>query len=735
MSQPETEFKLDEPAATTYTPAGWPIRTIELAPSGKAPKKYGDSVYRFGAALTLSVLLPRRGWTLVKKSKNYVYLKHPPGEPGPPFRMDVAVPTDAECLAIAHRSFARGHSWIAQLGEWPAWYFHEQSKDVQELWRDPASGEMRRRTHRAPARSTLTIGEWGAWQANVTGEGGKFAIGILPPPSMQESNQLQTSEGSEAFVTAADKDLGKKSYQHADAEAAAAAADDDDDWNDWDNDPDDEYTEQESTAGKPIRVTLKYFSASGRADTAKAHQPRAELYAHGLAYDDETGKRKERTVLLAVVTRDGMTTYPLVFNPGRAEFLEPRYGQVTTITLPAGQRGTVPKTVKRFDEMLAKLPSGFSRYAGFGLGLKYEYRFILEAAQQLPGVSELAFVAGDVLRVDGPRLVMGWKRFDQLRKAINTISSRATNRSLQDRSVMVHNEILHRLDSAAFPLRQRKLRPGEIYKLAALTSRQPNLGSKDMDAAAEVLSHAAPAIAKEKPEKLLALGAYIETIALDELIARMEAMMQEDITEERWQAFFMANPFVISLALPYAVFVLGEQAHVGGAKISGSGENIADYLFAQKFTGGLGVVEIKRPSHELVTNKVFRGGIHAPHPKLTSAIAQVLGQKTQLTMNFASKALDADELQGKNVMSVHCVVVIGTTPSSREQRRSFDLFRDAVKNVAVLTFDELLERIRELRRLMSSRPGLIPPATTAPMSDSTPTFEPEVDDDDEDLEI
>ena len=551
---------------------------------------------------------------------------------------------------------------------------------------------------------------------------------------MQEPNEFQTSEGSEAFVTAADQDLGKKSSQHADADADAADGDDDD-WNDWDNDPDDEYTEQESTAGKPIRVTLNYIPASGRGDAERPHQPRAELYAHGLAYDDETGKRKERTVLLAVVTRDGMTTYPLVFNPGRTEFLEPRYGQVTTITLPAGRRGTVPKTVKRFDEMLAKLPSGFSRYAGFGLGLKYEYRFILEAAQQLPGVSELAFVAGDVLRIDGRRLVMGWKRFDQLRKAINTISSRATNQSLQDRSVMVHNEILHRLDSATFPLRQRKLRPGEIYKLAALTSRQPNLGSKDMDAAAEVFSHAAPAIAKEKPEKLLALGAYIETIALDELIARMEAMMQEDLTEERWQAFFMANPFVISLALPYAVFVLGEQAHVGGAKISGSGENIADYLFAQKFTGGLGVVEIKRPSHELVTNKVFRGGIHAPHPKLTSAIAQVLGQKTQLTMNFASKALDADELQGKNVMSVHCVVVIGTTPSSREQRRSFDLFRDAVKNVAVLTFDELLERIRELRRLMSSRPGLIPPATAATMSDSTPTFEPEVDDDDEDLEI
>lgn len=729
MATSDTEFRLDEPATTTHTPSGWPVRTIELVPTGKAPKKYGTGVYRFGAALTLSVLLPRRGWTLVRKTKSYVYLKPPEGAQGPPFFIEVAVPTEDECLAIAYRSFARGRSWIAQLGEWPAWYLHEQNKDTEELWRDPASGEMHRRIHRAPPKSALVIGEWGSWQINVTGERGEFAIGVLPPKLSRKSNESHGAEHSEIAMTIADDDLGKNVNQPTDS------GDDDldeDDRDGWDNDPDDEYTEEESRSNKPIRVSIDYSPASGRRAAGEAHGPRAELYAHGLAYDDDMRERTERKVLLAVVTRDGMTTYPLAFNPGREDFLQPRYGSITTITLPASRHWVVPKTVKRFDEILAKLPTGFSRYAGFGLGLKYEYRFIVNAVQQLPGINEIAFVAGDELRVDARRLVMGWSRFERLRKGINAIANRANNQSLQDRSVMIDNEILHRLDPSAFPLRQRKLRPGEIYKLAELTSRQTNIGSKDLDAAAEVLSHAAPAIAKERPEKLLALSAEIELIALDELIARMEAMMREDLTEERWQAFFMANPFVISLALPYAVFVLGEQAHVGGTKIGGSGETIADYLFAQRFTGGLGVVEIKRPSHQLVTSKSFRGGVHAPHPNLTSAIAQVLGQKTQLTMNFASKALDAEELQGKNVMSVHCVVVIGTTPESREQRRSFDLFRDAVKNVAVLTFDELLERIRELRRLVVRQPDPNR-QTTAVSSDSNPMFESMEDDNSEDL--
>ena len=39
------------------------METIEIKPSGKAPKHYGSDTYRFAAALTLSVILPRRRWS------------------------------------------------------------------------------------------------------------------------------------------------------------------------------------------------------------------------------------------------------------------------------------------------------------------------------------------------------------------------------------------------------------------------------------------------------------------------------------------------------------------------------------------------------------------------------------------------------------------------------------------------------------------------------------------------
>lgn len=173
-------FELEEAAAKSHTPPGWPIQAFEIVPNGKAPRKYGPATYRFGAVLTLSVILPRRGWTLVKKTKNYAYFIPPPDQLSPPFTISIAVPSAEEVLALARRSYASGQSWMGQLGEWPAQYLHERNTDMQEMWRDRETGKMASRIHKSPPQSSLTIGEWGVWEANATGVAGEFVLGVLP---------------------------------------------------------------------------------------------------------------------------------------------------------------------------------------------------------------------------------------------------------------------------------------------------------------------------------------------------------------------------------------------------------------------------------------------------------------------------------------------------------------------------------------------------------------------------
>ena len=154
--------------------------------------------------MTLSVILPRRGWTLVKQTKTYAYLIPPPDQVSPPFRISVAVPTPQESLEIARRNYARGQSWIGQLGEWPARYFHERNTDMREMWRDPITGEMVSILHEKPPQSSLSIGEWGAWNVDVTGVAGKFSLGVLPPSAenvaSKEPSAATLLEGASKMV-------------------------------------------------------------------------------------------------------------------------------------------------------------------------------------------------------------------------------------------------------------------------------------------------------------------------------------------------------------------------------------------------------------------------------------------------------------------------------------------------------------------------------------------------------
>ena len=77
-----------------------------------------------------------------------------------------------------------------------------------------------------------------------------------------------------------------------------------------------------------------------------------EFYAHGeaMSYD---GKMTKRAVLLARVSERELTMFPLDANPSRQNFLEPKYEELTCITvLPEqGRSWWLPESLRDFEEM------------------------------------------------------------------------------------------------------------------------------------------------------------------------------------------------------------------------------------------------------------------------------------------------------------------------------------------------------------------------------------------------
>jgi hypothetical protein len=104
----------------------------------------------------------------------------------------------------------------------------------------------------------------------------------------------------------------------------------------------------------------------------------------------------------------------------------------------------------------------------------------------------------------------------------------------------------------------------------------------------------------------------------------------------------------------------------------------------------------------------------------------VLDQRAQLLHYFASKVSQDKSMEGMHVSSVSCIVIVGTLPAEQTQTRSLDLFRHSSKDVAVITFDELLEKLKQLHRMMTAGEAASTVAEASEGQDES-TVEPEGD--------
>lgn len=170
----------------SYNESEWPEVKLTIEPSGKAPKKYGEGVLRFSAALTLSVIMPRRGWQLIKSTKNYVYLKPPVDLLGRSPAIDIKIPTRHQAEEIAKQCYVAGESWMGQIGEWPAWYFHERNRDMQEITPNSEGGYTTRPLDGGAPVSSLHLGEYGVWSVALETTDGVF--------SCRETGRYEQSE-------------------------------------------------------------------------------------------------------------------------------------------------------------------------------------------------------------------------------------------------------------------------------------------------------------------------------------------------------------------------------------------------------------------------------------------------------------------------------------------------------------------------------------------------------------
>lgn len=117
----------------------------------------------------------------------------------------------------------------------------------------------------------------------------------------------------------------------------------------------------------------------------------------------------------------------------------------------------------------------------------------------------------------------------------------------------------------------------------------------------------------------------------------------------------------------------------------------ADFLYKNNLTQNVFVIEIKTPLKKIIdTRKPYRKpDVFALGKELTGGLVQLLDQKDSLQKEFYSLA-KSGEFKSFNPRGL---LVIGKIKDlSKPQLKSFELFRSNLRDVEIITYDELLER-------------------------------------------
>lgn len=391
-----------------------------------------------------------------------------------------------------------------------------------------------------------------------------------------------------------------------------------------------------------------------------------------------------------------LTIYPTDTRSWSDDFLAPKYARITTIIIPA-------EVEPEWDvaDGLEELPSGFTKDYEYGLGLAQECEVIIDLIEDSTDCAVIEFVPSGDAAVVGATFRISFARFDSLRADLARIKNRGDLGIRRVKETHVHNDLAEVLG-----LERRTLSLGRLPTskwMTRVAAGEVPLTDEEQDALMAATTASAAQIASKLPAKMARLQRDIEVVNLEQLILSYAKALDDGHNEDWWQQFFEENVFALQLLFGGPTVFVDAQVPIGEGDNSIKGKKIADYLLKNAMTNNASLVEIKKPSTKLMKKRAYREGVYGVQSEIGEAVAQVLDQALQLTRHEAdTKARIGDSSWVSN--APRCFVVAGRLSEldTDDKEKSFDLYREHVSGVRVVTYDEILEQLKTLRDFLAA---------------------------------
>lgn len=377
---------------------------------------------------------------------------------------------------------------------------------------------------------------------------------------------------------------------------------------------------------------------------------------------------------------DKIVVYPFLIREGERR---QKYRNVSKITF-VGFKGRLPAGVRP----TFKTGYGFT---------KEPSHLIYFLEKSFPNINRLTVSKNKKTKIWKTAFTINAKELESLRKQLSTEYG-----NLREQKKCIINNYFVKLSPENFNLIKPAYKKGTFSNL--LNNKLniiKNLSSEDKEILYELFKKLNFLKREDiNTETIITTKKIVDSILIEEVILKFKKYLKSKRrNEEKWQGFFRKNTWIFSQIFAYPTVLFEDKAYVGGNRIDNKNAKIADFLYQNKISKNVAIIEIKTPLSKLVKNKPYRGDdVFEIEKELNGAINQVLNQKDNLEKDY--HRLRSESEKEFYSFNSKCFVVIGKlTTLDKKQIKSFELFRNSYKDVEIITFDELYERIATLLKI------------------------------------
>lgn len=196
---------------------------------------------------------------------------------------------------------------------------------------------------------------------------------------------------------------------------------------------------------------------------------------------------------------------------------------------------------------------------------------------------------------------------------------------------------------------------------------------------------------------LSALNVALNIENLRRVKNQMSQNMDNDGESNFWQIFFTKNAWILAQLFHAPVMFYKNQRYVGGKGMNDHGGQYTDLIYKNDITDNIAIIEIKSPVKSLL-GRDYRQA-YALSDELSGGVNQLLLQKQTLYRSYANLLAESEERFEAN--NIECILVIGNVSAlNSKQRKVFDTYRNELRSVRIVGFDELLQRIENQLALL-----------------------------------